>query len=331
MKEQSLLEQFKQLLSKKDSDKHFVVVVDNTEHRLGVSSDGFPQFYIRVNQSPVSIPTVLRELLLVEYNRNCTIIEEEETITQGYFAILTLQTTDPYLQEYFIDIFSMMLHRLPQFPTNQQIAVEVEKLISIFSAMKQKPKKMIQGLWSELLVIERSSNPEILATAWHSDPLAKYDFTMGQDKIEVKSTSSDERKHVFSLDQLNPSKSSHLLVASLIVRESAECENGLSVANMYDRICNRGISIDAKVHISTVMAEVAGNNFRQLDKVFFDYSQAADTLAFYESENIPRINKEYIPAGVSEVKFTSNLEGVESIETSATYNWGEDSELFNAL
>ena len=331
MKEQSLLEQFKQLLSKKDSDKHFVVVVDNTEHRLGVSCDGFPQFYIRVNQSPVSIPTVLRELLLVEYNRNCTIIEEEETITQGYFAILTLQTTDPYLQEYFIDIFSMMLHRLPQFPTNQQIAVEVEKLISIFSAMKQKPKKMIQGLWSELLVIERSSNPEILANAWHSDPLAKYDFTMGQDKIEVKSTSSDERKHVFSLDQLNPSKSSRLLVASLIVRESAECENGLSVANMYDRICNRGISIDAKVHISTVMAEVAGNNFRQLDKVFFDYSQAADTLAFYESENIPRINKEYIPAGVSEVKFTSNLEGVESIETSATYNWGEDSELFKAL
>ena len=322
MKEQSLLEQFKQLLSKKDSDKHFVVVVDNTEHRLGVSSDGFPQFYIRVNQSPVSIPTILRELLLVEYNRNCTIIEEEETITQGYFAILTLQTTDPYLQEYFIDIFSMMLHRLPQFPTNQQIAVEVEKLISIFSAMKQKPKKMIQVV---LIKCRSSSN------AWHSAPLAKYDFTMGQDKIEVKSTSSDERKHVFSLDQLNPSKSSRLLVASLIVRESAECENGLSVANMYDRICNRGISIDAKVHISTVMAEVAGNNFRQLDKVFFDYSQAADTLAFYESENIPRINKEYIPAGVSEVKFTSNLEGVESIETSATYNRGEDSELFKAL
>jgi len=60
MYEQSLIEQFKLLLSRKNEDKHYVIAVNDTEHRLGVSSEGYPQFYVRVSPSPVSIPTVQR-------------------------------------------------------------------------------------------------------------------------------------------------------------------------------------------------------------------------------------------------------------------------------
>ena len=62
--------------------------------------------------------------------------------------------------------------------------------------------------------------------SYYDSPAAKYDFTLGRDKIEVKSTSSEERIHHFSLDQLNPSPNSRLLIASVIVRESGQGNGG---------------------------------------------------------------------------------------------------------
>lgn len=70
----------------------------------------------------------------------------------------------------------MMFDRMPEIPSKREIAIEVENLISIFSAMTCPPRKKIQGLWTELLVIEQSYKPEVLIKAWHESPTAKYDF-----------------------------------------------------------------------------------------------------------------------------------------------------------
>ena len=87
-----------------------------------------------------------------------------------------------------------------------------------------------------MLLIEQSKNPTKIARAWHSQPNSKYDFNLGGEKIEVKSTQSENRIHHFSLDQLNPSPNSKLIICSVIVRESAQGENGFSVFDLYDKI-----------------------------------------------------------------------------------------------
>lgn len=102
------------------------------------------------------------------------------------YAIITLRSVEWALQSSFIDIVVLMLQKLQPVPSRKTLSVEVEKLITIFSALVNPPVKKIQGLWGELLVIEQSDYPEILINAWHSSPTAKYDFTMGRDKIEVK-------------------------------------------------------------------------------------------------------------------------------------------------
>lgn len=134
--------------------------------------------------------------------------------------------------------------------------------------MKNPPKKKIQGLWAELLVIEQSTQPETLINAWHSSPSAKYDFTLGRDKIEVKSTSSEERIHKFSFDQLHPSANSRLLIASTIVRESGPAADGLSVKDLYDRIRQRVTAIDSQLRMYTIIAETIGSDLPKLENVF---------------------------------------------------------------
>jgi len=49
----------------------------------------------------------------------------------------------------------MMLMKMPQQPSKQELSIEVERLVAIFSALSATPRKKIQGLWAELLVIER--------------------------------------------------------------------------------------------------------------------------------------------------------------------------------
>lgn len=284
-----------------------VTAIPGTNHKLGKSDEGYPKFFVHSADVNSSIHNIMAELLSVEYNVDCSLVENDGNTTDAIFSIITLRSTDESLQQLFIEVFYLMLKTLPSVPNNYDLSLKIEGLLSIFSALRRKPMHKIQGLWAELLIIERSKEPDVVAKAWHSVPGAKYDFTMGCDKIEVKSTSSEDRVHKFSLDQLNPTESSNLLIASVTVRESAEDENGLSIINLYEKICKRISNTEIRMHIYTVMINTLGNEYDKAINVFFDYSQGKDSLAYYDYRDVPHIRKEDVPDYVKEVKFNSDL------------------------
>ena len=315
MEDNPIYIQFKSL-TKGTTDKEAfdVITLPGMPHKLGVSSEGFPKFFVSTNSSISATQNIIREMLSVEYDLSCSIVENGEVMQDNNFSIITLRTLETALQAYFIDIFIMMLQKIPREPSKRELSVEVENLITIFSALSKPPRQQVQGLWAELLVIEKSLHPEMLINAWHNSPTAKYDFTMGRDKIEVKSTAAEERIHHFSLDQLNPSPNSRLLIASVIVRESGQSTGGLSIRNLYDRICSRVSAVNARLQLYSVMAETIGNNLAKVDNTFFDYVEASDTLAFYNADNVPHIDKDTVPQFVSEVKFNSDLSHLRNIQ-----------------
>lgn len=314
-----------------DEGRYSVASIDGSFHKLGISQEGFPMFFVRTNPSASSVQNIIREILSVEYNVSCKLIDDEGGSQDATFCIITLRSIDSTLQSYFIEIFSMMLCRLESLPSNRELSVEVENLIAIFDSLTNPPKKKIQGLWAELLIIEQSASPETLIDSWHSIPSAKYDFTHGHDKIEVKSTSSEERVHKFSLDQLNPSPNSMLLIASTIVRESGRAIDGLSVKDLYDKILARVTDINSRIRLYTVIAETIGSDIDKLEDVYFDYISAVDSLAFYDYHDIPSISKDDVPSLVTEVRFTSNLNGlIDTRDTNATFDMNS-SPLFRSL
>lgn len=307
MNENKIKEQFQKLeMHSAGEESYKVISLPELQHKLGKSDEGYPKFFICVNESTSQAKNIFRELLTVEYNQVCR-VESGEGKIENTFAIITLRSPEWTLQSSFLDIVLLMLNNMQSLPSRKELAVEVENLITIFSAMENPPVKKMQGLWGELLVIEQSKYPEVLVNAWHCSPNAKFDFTLGRDKIEVKTTSSENRIHKFSLDQLNPSPNSRLLIASITVRESGQGNGGKSIRNLFDSIYTKVTGSKERLHLYEVMAETIGRDITKLDSVFFDYTEAVDTLDFFRAQDIPHIAKKDVPARVTEVKFASDL------------------------
>lgn len=312
-----------------DGEKYSVLSIEGMKHKVGKSSEGYPKVFVVTKPTKANIHNMNAELISAEYNIECTLVDDNNELTDSVFSIITLRSTDENLRKIFFDVFTMMLVSLSEVPTDMDLAMKIEGLLAIFAALRRKPIHKIQGLWAEMLVIEQSKQPELIAKAWHNSPGSKYDFTKGADKVEVKSTSSEDRIHKFSLDQLNPTESSNLLIASVIVRESAKDDNGLSVNDLYGKICKRISDIDIRMHIYTIITNTLGDEFEKAESIFFDYVSAKDSLKYFDYKDVPKISKENIPPFVSEVKFSANLSHIEDV-SSKGYSFEQDS-LYLAL
>lgn len=310
---EELYEQFVEL-ALPVSDATNVVAIEGTCHKLGKTAEGFPEFYISSDSKEGHPRSTPLEYLDVCYDSPCTICENGVTRQQS-FCVLSLRRTGDSLQLYFITIVLRIIDNLPTVPTSRNLAVEFDSLISIFSPSHKYDENKVKGLWGELLVIEQSSMPEMLIEAWHRNPNDKFDFTHGKDKIEVKSTTDEERKHTFSIGQLNPSKNSNLVIASIIVRPSALSETGLSIKNLFDKLQARICSTQTKLKLLKGIANIIGIESKSFFSLAFDYVTACDTLLYYEASTIPHIDSTSVPAGVSEVSFTSELKGIEALNS----------------
>ena len=295
-----------------ENDATNVVSIDGTCHKLGKTKEGYPEFYINSDGKEGHPKSTQLEYLDVCYDSPCSICEDGVT-KQQCLSVISLRRTGDSLHLYFITIVLRIIENLPSIPTSRKLAVEFDSLISIFSPSHKYDENKAKGLWGELLVIEQSQMPEMLIDAWHINANDKFDFTMGKDKIEVKSTASEERKHIFSIGQLNPSKNSNLVIASIIVRPSALSDTGLSIKDLYDKLQVKIHSTQTKLKLLKGIASIIGIESNAFYSLAFDYATACDTLQFYEASTIPHIDSVSVPFGVSEVSFTSDLKGIECL------------------
>lgn len=293
-------------------------------HKIGISSEGFPIFFVKCNNDAKSIDINL-ELISVLFSQECN-IKEEEGNSNDIYTIVLLKTLNRDLQQYFTDVFSIILQQIKQIPTELELYSEVRKVIDLFSSITKPPLKSIQGLWAELLIIERGLNPEYLINAWHISPSDKYDFNDSKDKLEVKSTAKSRRIHRFSIDQLNNNSGSDLLIASTFVIETG---TGKSILNLRDIIITKINDIKLKLRLNEMIYKTVGNEYEKLGCIFFDYQLAIDSLSYYKVVDIPKININLIPTQVSNVTFDSDLTDVQNI-LKDDYNF-QNSSLFKSL
>lgn len=280
----------------------------SSDHKIGISSDGYPLFFVKCNNESKSIDINL-ELISVLFSQECNIRENENDSIE-VFTIVLLKTFNRDLQQYFTDVFSIILQQLEKIPSERNLYREIRKVIDLFSSINKPPLKSIQGLWAELLVIEKSINPEYLINAWHISPLDKFDFNDGKDKLEVKSTTKSKRIHSFSIEQLNNNSGSDLLIASAFVIETG---SGKSILNLRDIIVSKLSNIKVQLRLNELIYKTMGNDYEKLGDIFFDYQQASDSLSFYKVKDIPRIHIDAIPSQISNVTFNCDLTNVPDV------------------
>jgi len=276
-------------------------------HKIGVSHEGFPLFFIECSNTYNAIDINL-DLISVTFNRPCILYQDIIKI-ESLYTIISLKTINPDIQKYFIEIVIIIIKQFPKPISDKQFKEEIQKLIDLFKQFSQPAYKTIQGIWAELLIIEQSKHPEYLIQSWHISPSDKFDFNDGKDKIEVKSTSRMERIHKFSLEQLNPNNTSNLLIASVFVNETGK---GKSIGDLSNNILKRINSLDLQFRLKEIISKTLGRDVEKSFDVYFDYQQAIDSIAFFDYKNIPTI-KNNIPPEINNVSFNCNLSNITTI------------------
>ena len=279
------------------------------KHKIGISTDGYPMFFIECSNTTHSLDINL-EFISVLFNRTCRLSESDKQ-SDNIYTIISLKTKNIDFQQYFLEVVCIVLEQLPESPSHKQLKTEIQKLIELFSRFNRPPRKTIQGLWAELFIIEQAKYPEYLIQSWHSSPEDKFDFNDGQDKIEVKSTSTARRVHNFALEQLNPNRNSNLLIASVFVIQTGR---GKNIFDLKDSIFKRVQNLQLQFRLNEILSQTLGSDFDKVFDVYFDYQQALDTLAFFDFKDIPTISNDNIPEEVSNVRLDCDLSRVVTIK-----------------
>lgn len=280
-------------------------------HRIAKDKNSNPSLLIFISNNNTN--TIKQELynLTISHNIKCNIVENEVNI-EGVFSIISYSGHDNELIEYFLKMCEIFIFTLGNIPTDKQVNQVINKFIELFRLFTEPPKKTIQGLWAELFFISQANDTKKAVLAWHDGITDKYDFSFKGIRLDVKSTSSYQRIHNFSMEQLQAPKDTQMYVASIFVKIIS---NGISIQDLLNKI-ERKLNADIKIinKLRFLTFSTLSNNVRLVDAYYFDYELAKESLKIYDSNEIPKINKLSISKGVFDVLFKSNLDGIKTIK-----------------
>ena len=251
------------------------------------------------------------EHLDILYQHKCK-INTDEKIFEEVFTVLKMKSNSKILVNTFLNICEHILKELGHLPDLKETINILESIKKLFSKLINKSSKTELGLWGELFLISISKDYEYLIDSWHNKNTDTFDFNDGTYKIEVKTTELSERKHNFSLQQLSDNISNKVVVCSIM---TSQIDLGCSIMELVKKI-SKNLSVEYKLKLNEKIMSIAGKNIEVFKKKF-DISTAKRKLKFYETTNIPSIKKEGVKKDVSNIKFTSSLENINSIDNTA--------------
>ncbi|MCZ7554569.1 MAG: PD-(D/E)XK motif protein [Anaerolineales bacterium] len=261
-----------------------------------------------VHSSMGTAPVALEHLKIAHHLR-CRIVQSDGQIEEDVFSVLYCTSDEPLLHTYFLRVGAVIISSLGITPQQGQLVSVVNGLIELFRALTKPAKKSIQGLWAELLLIERSLNPTELVRCWHIFPEERFDFNAGEQRIEVKSAVGRTRQHTFSLEQLIPPDGTAVIIASVLVERAG---GGMSIASLIKNISSSLSSAEDVLHLELTVAQTLGDTWYYANDDLFDYELAKKSLEFFDVRSVPSVNRA-VPAGVSHVRFQADLTNTEPI------------------
>ncbi|MEI7812122.1 MAG: PD-(D/E)XK motif protein [Ignavibacteria bacterium] len=295
--------------------------------KIAINIEGYPVLLLSVTTGVKGnfLKNFRLKYLQLEQNVECKITENGKSSFQT-FTIITFTSTDRNLQKYFLRISETLVKTLNNEPTLQQVIESLNKFVEVFLALTDTPTNTVHGLWTELFLIDYSTNPKTLLNYWHNIPEEKFDFNSGKEKIEVKSNSNFERIHVFSSEQLNPAEETQVLIASIFIRLHHE---GRSIYQLIENILvkvQNDVVLSEK--LNNIVFKTLGNSLEQAIKLKYDYHVACDSLRFYRHQDIKKIEGRNIPNEVSDIRYKSDLNNIQAVRISELRDTGQ---LFSSI
>ena len=274
-------------------------------HRIGADRRGLPCLLIATATGDQATgPPLVLEHVSLQQGVDCRITEPDGTTEVHRLTLIRCTDSDQTLRDYFLKVCGTIVGVLGNKPTGADVRRTLQQLVELFRALEKPPRKSVLGFWGELFVMSRATDVLTMARAWHLLPEERFDFSLGCQRLEVKTASGRRREHHFALEQLVPVSATQIVIASLLVERSSA---GPSVSDLLTSI-RSAVRDDAELllHIDEVVASALGAAWRRAMDERFDDRLAASTLAFFDSETVPKPTTAP-PPEVSEVHFKSDL------------------------
>ena len=304
--------------SAESSDKPLyavMVVPGHSSYFVGKDRESLACLLVSTSdQAGKSHPPIRLESLDAQFDLLCHLKKANEPERKGTFTVIRCRDSDSETTRYFLFVCDTILRMLGDQPTRALIAMAVNRLAAIFQRVRQPPARPLNGLFGELYLLLRSGNAAKALAAWRANENARFDFSDGDVRLDVKATGGRNRLHTFSYEQCNPPSGTAAVVASLHAEQAAGGASLYSVLNQIEARVSAHVDLVLKLH-ETVAATLGASLNDGLSRCF-DMRLAESSLRFFSLEDVPAIRGP-LPAGVSDVHFRSDLSALPPVSIEA--------------
>ncbi len=313
----SLIKDYKNLLKPKEKNNYIYNtknIQNSKNHFIGINGFGHIALLFST-KSPRGKEENIQNLQL-NHSIKAT-IKFKENKTKKKFSILKCTSKDERLREIFLSSLSDAVKNIKEDISEKEIYEKTKSLIDLYKKISKNKNNNLVGFWGELFVIHKLKSTDLLVEAWHPETNDTFDFYLKNQALEIKTTSSNDRKHQFSYEQLN-TRNKKIIIASIMIRKSRTGKNLLNLKNLILKKLKKKINKEKVQEMYDVMTGL--KNKKELDDISFSYEYSRDNLNFYDALNVPRI-KEIPMNGIKSIKYESNLNSSKEIKDFSNYNF----------
>jgi Putative PD-(D/E)XK family member, (DUF4420) len=297
-----------------DTDRPLYAVMPVPGHSsyfIGRDSDGRACLLVATGQGGSRVQAPIRlESLDVQFDLRCYLKRKGEADQEGTFTVIRCRAGDAETVRYFLSVCDTIVQMGGDNPTRPQVASAVNRLAAIFQKMQKPPSRPLNGLFGELYILWRSGNAVRAVNAWRLDDTARFDFSDGDVRLDVKATTGRLRVHTFSYEQCNPPPGTIAVVASLHVEQAA---GGMALRSIVDEIGARiAAQPDLLLKLHEVVVATLGTTLNEALALRFDIRLAQSSLKLFRLDDVPAIRGP-LPLGISDVHFRSDLSALSPV------------------
>ena len=277
---------------------------------VGRNSRGEAALLINAAGTGRTIPIRLAGIEAV-FGMPCMVTEAGQPRRLEQLTAITCLSRDEAVEAYFASVIGMLIDLLGPSPERAAVSGAVDHLIVFFQKLRLPPRKSIVGLVGELLVISAARDLGVAVKAWHRDPDERYDFAVGNLRLEAKATSTRNRTHEMSIEQATPPVGTVGLLASMFVERSG---GGTTLQELLSSIESRLPSHEAILRLRAIVADTLGQDLVTSMNWSFDLQHGVASAELFDLRTIPAIRAP-LPAQVSGVRFTTDLSRARPVGT----------------
>jgi hypothetical protein len=273
------------------------------QHYVGRSASGQPCVLLGSPPGRMHAPVRLAALE-VRFSVPCRISPLDGAPREEVLTVVTCTAAEAQVHEYFLHVCETIVRIVGPAPSQESVVEAVHRLIDLFQRLTRPSSRSALGLIGELFVLASSKDAQMAARAWRSDDDERFDFAIGNVRLEVKATGDRTRAHFLSADQCRPPPGTIGILASLFVETTG---GGMSLQELLGEIERRlAADGDLMLKVQESVAESLGEALPTALAMRFDERLAKASLQLYDLAVVPAV-RDGIPSEVTQVRFRSDL------------------------